>query len=78
MGSRMLAVSRHYKSAQIYLDRIQEAGYDAVYDVHGSNMADNPLIILNPGKNLSKEQTTRYTKASEEYLKSIGFDWMFD
>lgn len=78
MGSRMLAVSRYYKSAQIYLDRIQEAGYDAVYDVHGSNMADNPLIILNPGKNLSKEQTTRYTKASEEYLKSIGFDWMFD
>lgn len=43
-----------------YIKRLIQLGYDGVEDKHGTNVADDPVIIFNPDVNLKKKSTTVY------------------
>ena len=47
---------------KMFTQKLLDLGYDAIVDVHGYNVADAPVIILNADKNLKRRKVlTTYT-----------------
>ncbi len=42
------------KTGKAFIKSVQKLGYDAIADTHGRNTSKDPLIILDPDKNLRK------------------------
>lgn len=42
------------KTGKAFVDSIRNLGYEAIVDTHGKNTSKDPLIILDPDKNLYK------------------------
>lgn len=56
------------------VNKLLNKKYDGVYDVHGTNVAKNPLIIFNPDKNLKRTKFDTYlSSASYKHLKDKGW-----
>ena len=51
---------------------LKTTGYQVLYDTHGTNVSDNPMIILNANKNIKKFSEPEYTDAVNRYLSG---DW---
>lgn len=47
----------------------KEHGYNAIFDTHGTDTADNPIIVLDPDRNLKKIGKASYTKPVKDYLR---------
>lgn len=50
------------ETGKMFTQKLLDLGYDAIVDVHGYNVADAPVIILNADKNLKRRKVlTTYT-----------------
>lgn len=58
-------------TGKAFVNRVLKLGYDAIVDTHGTNVAENPLIVLNPDTNLSKISDPEYTRPVKEYLQRM-------
>lgn len=54
-------------SGEQFVNKLKDLKYDAIFDTHGTNVSKNPLIILDPDKNLKKIDDPSYTKATQKY-----------
>lgn len=55
-----------------FVNKLMSMGYEGLVDTHGKNVADIPIILLNPDKNLTKE-STELTNAVRNYYRQYGF-----
>lgn len=62
-------IAMQTETGKRFVDRVLSENYDALVDVHGQNLSENPLIILNPDKNLVKNGDAEYTQPVKDYLK---------
>lgn len=76
-----LLLARQTESGKQIIKELVKAGFGAVEDDHGKNVAKDPVIILNPKKNLKKKGKTvenrEYLNAysqwyTQELLKAFG------
>lgn len=76
-----LLLARQTESGKQVIKELVKAGFGAVEDDHGKNVAKDPVIILNPKKNLRKKGKTvenrEYLSAysqwyTQELLKAFG------
>lgn len=67
--SRLVSGSAKLKSGQMFIDKVLESGYDALFDTHGTNMSKSPVIVLNADTNLKKLENVEYTKTAKRYLQ---------
>ena len=44
------------ETGKMFTQKLLDLGYDAIVDVHGYNVADAPVIILNADKNLKRRK----------------------
>lgn len=58
-------------TGKAFVNRVLKLGYDAIVDTHGTNVAKDPLIVLNPDTNLSKISDPEYTRPVKEYLQRM-------
>ena len=56
-------------TGKAFVKKVLEQGYDAMEDTHGKNTSKDPLIVLNPDKNLMRDGDAEYTDAVKEFLK---------
>lgn len=58
------SMARQTKLGKMFVNNMLKKGYDAVADVHGYNVAEDPIIILNPDKKLEniRQYETKYTR----------------
>lgn len=54
-----------------FVDHLLRNNYDAIVDVHGQNVSENPLIVFNPDKNLTRNEEPKYSKPVEDYFKNM-------
>ena len=71
MASRLVSASAGLESGQKFINEALNRGYDALFDSHGTNVADNPIIVLNADKNLKEIDKPQYTEAAKNYLKEL-------
>lgn len=62
-------IAAQTETGKQFVKRVLESNYDAIIDTHGTNVAKNPVIVLNPDSNLSKYGKPEYTKPVKDYLK---------
>lgn len=69
-------VAMQTATGKAFVKKALEENYDVLFDTHGTNVSENPVIVLNPNLNLSKSAAPEYTtpvkKFLEEYYKSVG------
>ena len=46
-------------AGKVYVYKLMNMGYDGIEDLHGRNVADDPIVVFNPQKNLRKKSTKR-------------------
>lgn len=59
------------ETGKMFTQKLLDLGYDAIVDVHGYNVADAPVIVLNADKNLKRRKvlTTYTTPVAREIRK---------
>lgn len=62
-------IAMQTSTGKAFINKVLSENYDAIIDIHGQNTSKNPLIILNPDKNLVKNKEADYTKPVKDYLK---------
>ena len=71
IASRVVSASAGLESGQKFINEALNRGYDALFDNHGTNVADNPIIVLNADKNLKEIDKPQYTEAAKNYLEEL-------
>ena len=56
-------------TGKAFVQRVLKLNYDAIVDTHGTNVSKDPLIILNPDKNMIRVSDPEYTRPVKEYLE---------
>lgn len=62
-----IQIASNTKTAQKFIDKVLEKGYDAVVDTYGQDTAKEPIIILNPDDKLKSVGKSKPTKAVTDY-----------
>lgn len=66
-------IAAQTKTGRYFCNKVLGLGYDALYDQHGTNVSDNPIIVLDPDKNLKRIEGATYTKEVQDYLRKLGY-----
>lgn len=62
-------IAMQTKTGKDFVQKVLEGGFDALVDTHGTNVAENPLIVLNPDANLVRDGEAEYTQAVQDFFK---------
>lgn len=65
-------IAAQTETAKAFTKRVLEQGYDALEDTHGKNTSKDPLIVLNPDKNLTRIADPDYTEPAKDVLRRYG------
>ena len=61
-------IAMQTETGKRFISKVLSENYDAIIDVHGQNVSENPLIILNPDKNLVRNKDADYSEPVKKYL----------
>lgn len=62
-------IAMQTKTGKDFVQKVLEGGFDALVDTHGTNVAENPLIVLKPDANLVRDGEAEYTQAVQDFFK---------
>ena len=62
-------IAMQTQTGKAFIENAMKNGYDALIDTHGTNVSKNPVIVLNPDSNLSRNADPVYTQAVQDFLK---------
>ena len=62
-------IAMQTQTGKAFIENAIKNGYDALFDTHGTNVSKNPVIVLNPDSNLSRNADPVYTQAVQDFLK---------
>ena len=55
-------IAENTEAGKQFVNKLKDMNYDAIFDTYGTSVSENPLIILDPDKNLKKEGDPTLTK----------------
>lgn len=64
-------IAMQTETGKAFVKKLQSMNYDAIFDTHGTNVSENPLIVLSPDENL-KKLNTEYTDPVKDFLKKYN------
>lgn len=62
-------VAAQTETGKKFIQEVLKQKYDAIIDTHGTNVSENPVVILNPDSNLERAAEPVYTQAVQDFLK---------
>lgn len=61
-------IAMQTETGKTFVKRALDEGYDIIFDTHGTNVSENPIIVLNPDTNLTRYSDPVYTKPVQDFL----------